>query len=67
MSSMLVAMVTRDGRMVELYTSQVDTLQAAKPLGAVLNIGHCEAIQRAMTPKHGAVPASGVRGQNTMG
>jgi hypothetical protein len=53
---MLVAVVTRDGRMVGLYTSQVDAWQAAKPLGAVMwrcapNSDQCEAIQRAMTPE----------------
>ena len=53
---MLVAVVTRDGRMVGLYTSQVDAWQAAKPIGAVMwrcapNSDQCEAIQRAMTPE----------------
>jgi hypothetical protein len=53
---MLVAVVTRDGRMVGLYTSQVDAWLDAKPLGAVMwrcapNNDQCEAIQRAMTPE----------------
>ena len=52
---MLVAVITRDGRMVGLYTSRVDAWQAAKPIGAVMwrcapNSDQCEAIQRAMTP-----------------
>ena len=53
---MLVAVITRDGRMVGLYTSQVDAWQAAKPIGAVMwrcspNSDQCVAIQRAMTPE----------------
>ena len=55
---MLVAVVTRDGRMVGLYTSQVDAWQVAKPIGAVMwrclpNSDQCVAIQRAMTPERG--------------
>jgi hypothetical protein len=58
---MLVAVVTRDGRMVGLYTSQVDAWQAAKPLGAVMwrcspNSDQCVAIQRAMTPERRGAP-----------
>ena len=54
--SMLVAVITRDGRMVGLYTSQVDAWQAAKQIGAVMwrcspNSDQCVAIQRAMTPE----------------
>eukprot|EP01044_Picomonas_judraskeda_P024260 COSAG03_NODE_6628_length_1027_cov_2.389666_1_plen_39_part_10 len=33
---MLVAVITRDGHMVGLYTSQVDAWQVAKPIGAVM-------------------------------
>ena len=59
---MLVAVVTRDGRMVGLYTSQVDAWQAAKPIGAVMwrcspNSDQCVAIQRTMTPeRRGGAP-----------
>ena len=61
---MLIAVVTRDGRMVGLYTSQVDAWKAAKPLGAVMwrcapNSDQCVAIQRAMTPERRAGPAGG--------
>jgi hypothetical protein len=66
---MLVAVVTRDGRMVGLYTSQVDAWQAAKPLGAVMwrcspNSDQCVAIQRAMSPERraGAPPAAAAGG-----
>ena len=60
---MLVAVITRDGRMVGLYTSQVDAWQAAKPIGAVMwrcapNSDQCVAIQRAMTPERRAGPAA---------
>ena len=60
---MLVAVITRDGRMVGLYTSGVDAWQAAKPVGAVMwrcapNSDHCETIQRAMTPERRAAPAA---------
>ena len=63
---MLVAVVTRDGRMVGLYTSQVDAWQVAKPIGAVMwrclpNSDQCVAIQRAMTPERGGGGASGRR------
>ena len=62
---MLVAVVTRDGRMVGLYTSQVDAWQAAKPLGAVMwrcspNSDQCVAIQRAMTPERRGAPTRAV-------
>ena len=61
---MLVAVITRDGRMVGLYTSQVDAWQAAKLIGAVMwrcspNSDQCVAIQRAMTPERRAAPADG--------
>ena len=61
---MLVAVITRDGRMVGLYTSQVDAWKSAKPLGAVMwrcapNSDQCVAIQRAMTPERRAAPAGG--------
>ena len=56
---MLVAVITRDGRMVGLYTSQVDAWQAAKQIGAVMwrcspNSDQCVSIQRAMTPERRA-------------
>ena len=56
---MLVAVVTWDGRMVGLYTSQVDAWQVAKPIGAAMwrctpNSDQCVAIQRAMTPERRA-------------
>ena len=61
---MLVAVVTRDGRMIGIYTSQVDAWQAAKPIGAVMwrcapNSDQCEAIQRAMTPERRTADAAG--------
>jgi len=60
---MLVAVITRDGRMVGLYTSGVDAWQAAKPVVAVMwrcapNSDQCVAIQRAMTPERRAAPAA---------
>ena len=66
---MLVAVISRDGCMVGLYTSQVDAWKAAKPLGAVMwrsapNSDHCVAIQRAMTPERrtGGPAAAAARG-----
>ena len=58
---MLVAVITRDGHMVGLYTSQVDAWQVAKPIGAVMwrcspNSDQCVAIQRAMTPERRGAP-----------
>ena len=57
---MLVAVITRDGRMVGLYTSQVDAWQVAKPIGAVMwrcapNSGECVSIQRAIVPERRAI------------
>ena len=57
---MLVAVITRDGRMVGLYTSQVDAWQVAKPIGAAMwrcapNSGECVSIQRAIAPERRAI------------
>ena len=57
---MLVAVITQDGRMVRLYTSQVDAWQVAKPIGAVMwrcapNSGECVSIQRAIAPERRAI------------
>jgi hypothetical protein len=57
---MLVAVITRDGRMVGLYTSQVDAWQVAKPIGAVMwrcapNSGECVSIQRTIAPERRAI------------
>ncbi len=64
---MLVAVITRDGRMVGLYTSGVDAWQAAKPVGAVMwrcapNSDQCVAIQRAMTPERRVAAPAAARG-----
>ena len=63
---MLVAVITRDGRMVGLYTSQVDAWKSAKRIGAVMwrctpNSDQCVAIQRAMTPERRTGPAGAAR------
>ena len=64
---MLVAVITRDGHMVGLYTSQVDAWQVAKPIGAVMwrcspNSDQCVAIQRAMTPERRGAPTRAAAG-----
>ena len=56
---MLVAVITRGGRRVGVYTSQVEARQAAKQIGAVMlrcspNSDQCVSIQRAMTPERRA-------------
>ena len=59
----LTARADADGRMIGLYTSQVDAWQAAKPIGAVMwrcspNSDRCVAIQRAMTPERRGAPVA---------